>query len=213
MPIQYHIRPDGVFNYVYGSVDAKAVIKSIGHMVVTEYLASAPFYYVITDGRREAEEAIKQRIQAECDKQSLGVEIISANLVGIHPPTQVGAEFQKVLGAQEERERLVLAAETYQAQVIPLAMAAAERIKAEAQSTSYKTSTVAKAESDRFLKQLQAYTAMPRLFMLRSYLEVLEEGSQTTRKYVLSASLRDVMFDINLEEKERLNLFDADLGE
>ena len=213
MPIQYHIRPDGIYNYVYGSVDAKAVIKNIGHMVVTEYLASAPFYYVITSGRRDAEEKLKQRIQAECDARKLGVEIIAANLVGIHPPTQVGKEFQNVLGAMEEREKMVLAAEAYKAQLLPQAQSDALAIRERASAASYQTATVAKAVSERFLKQLQAYQTMPKLFMLKNYLDFLEKDCKDIRKYVLSNSLQGDVYELNLEEKERLNLFDANLGE
>ncbi len=213
MPIQYHIRPDGVYNYVYGSVDAREVIKNIGHMVVTEYLASAPFYHVITSGRRDAEEKLKNRIQAECDARKLGVEIIAANLVGIHPPTQVGKEFQKVLGAMEEREKMVLAAEAYKAQVLPQAKADALAIRERAAAASYQTATVAKAVSDRFVKQLQAYQTMPKLFVLKNYLDFLENDCKDIRKYILSSSLKGDVYELNLEEKERLNLFDANLGE
>ncbi|MBR7145109.1 MAG: hypothetical protein IKD10_09240 [Lentisphaeria bacterium] len=213
MPIQYHIRPDGIYNYVYGSVDAKAVIKNIGQMVVTEYLASAPFYQIITGGRRQAEAKLKERIQAECDARNLGVEIIAANLVGIHPPTQVGKEFQNVLGAMEEREKMILAAEAYKAQVLPQAQSDALAIKAQAAAASYQTSTVAKAVSERFLKQLQAYQTMPKLFMLKNYLDFLEKDCKNVRKYVLSSSLQGDVYELNLEEKERLNLFDANLGE
>ena len=213
MPIQYHIRPDGIYNYVYGSVDARQVIKNIGHMVVTEYLASAPFYNVITSGRRDAEEKLKKRIQAECDARNLGVEIIAANLVGIHPPTQVGKEFQNVLGAMEEREKMVLAAEAYKAQVLPQAKADALAIREQASAASYQTATVAKAVSDRFIKQLQAYQTMPKLFMLKNYLDFLENDCKDVRKYVLSSSLQGDVYELNLEEKERLNLFDANLGE
>ena len=213
MPVQYHVRPDGVYNYVYGSVDARQVIKNIGHMVVTEYLASAPFYHVITSGRKDAEEKLKNRIQAECDARNLGVEIIAANLVGIHPPTQVGAEFQKVLGAMEEREKMVLAAEAYKAQVLPQAKADAIAIREQAAARSYQTSTVAKAVSERFVKQLQAYETMPKLFMLKNYLDFLEKDCKDVRKYILSSTLQGDVYELNLEEKERLNLFDANIGE
>ena len=213
MPIQYHVRPEGVFDYVYGSVDAKQVIKNIGHMVVTEYLASAPFYQVITGGRKDAETKLRARIQMECDAQKLGVEIIAVNLVGIHPPTQVGAQFQRVLGAMEEREKMVLAAEAYKAQVLPQAQADALAIREQAAARSYQTATVAKAVSERFIKQLQAYETMPKLFMLKNYLDFLEKDCKDVRKYVLSSSLQGDVYELNLEEKERLNLFDADLSE
>jgi len=213
MPVQYHIRPDGVYNYVYGSVDTARMVKEIGHMVVTEYLASVPFYHVITDGRRETEEALTRRIQKAADAQKLGVQIIAVNLIGIHPPTQVGAEFQKVLGAMEEREKMVLEAQAYAATVLPQAKADALAITERAHAASYQTATVARAESERFLKQLAAYRSMPSLFVLKNYLDFLENDCKDVRKYILSSSLKSELFELNLEEKERLNLFDAGTGE
>ncbi len=213
MPIQYRIRPDGVYDYVYGSVDTEAVIKDIGHMVVTEYLATAPFYHVITSGRHETEETIKARMQKIADRQKLGVEIIAVNLVGIHPPTQVGTEFQKVLGAMEEREKMILEAQTYAAGVLPQAQADALSIHERAVSYSYRTATVAKAVSERFVKQLEAYQTMPSLFLLKNYLDFLENDCKDVRKYILSSSLKSEIYELNLEEKERLNLFDAGLSE
>ena len=213
MPVQYHIRPDGVYNYVYGSVDTARMVREIGHMVVTEYLASVPFYHVITDGRRETEAALTERIQKAADAQKLGIEIVAVNLIGIHPPTQVGSEFQKVLGAMEEREKMVLAAKAYAAAVLPQAKADALAIQERAHAASYQTATVAKAESERFLKQLAAYQAMPSLFVLKNYLDFLENDCKEVRKYILSSSLKSEIFELNLEEKERLNLFDAGLAE
>ena len=141
------------------------------------------------------------------------MDIIAANLVGIHPPTQVGIEFQKVLGAMEECEKMVLAAETYRAEVLPQAKSDALAIIARSEAQSNQTSTVAKAVSERFEKQLQAYNTMPKLFMLRNYLEFLEKDCKDVRKYILSSSLQGDVYELNLEEKERLNLFDANLGE
>ena len=213
MPIQYHIRPDGVYKYVYGSVDAPSVIKNIGHMVVTRYLAGAPFYRIITDRRRQSEEAIKQLMQQECDKQDLGVEIISVNLVGIHPPTQVGAEFQKVLGAQEQSKKMAMEAKTAAETLQNDAKAEAYEIRSLAVANKYRRIQVARAEQNRFLSQLKAYEVAPEIFKLRMYLDFLKNDCSDIRKYILSSDLQGEVYELNLEEKERLNLLDADLGE
>ena len=41
----------------------------------------------------------------------------------------------------------------------------------------------------------------------------LEKDCKDVRKYILSSSLQGDVYELNLEEKERLNLFDANLGE
>ena len=212
MPIQYHIRPEGVYKYVYGNVDSKVLIKNIGHMVVTRYLAGAPFYEVITYKRRDAEIAIKDMLQQECDKQDLGVEIISVNLVGIHPPTQVGAEFQNVFVAQEQCKKMDREAETAKIVLINEAEAEAFDIKQKALAYKNKKTAVAKAEEEQFRKQLTAYRVNPRLFRLRLFLDFLQNDCKDVRKYIISSDLKGEVFELNLEEKERLSLLDSDLG-
>jgi hypothetical protein len=54
---------------------------------------------------------------------------------------------------------------------------------------------------------------MPKLFMLKNYLDFLEKDCKDVRKYIISSDLKGEVFELNLEEKERLNLFDANIGE
>ena len=152
-------------------------------------------------------------MQQECDKQDLGVEIISVNLVGIHPPTQVGAEFQKVLGAQEQGKKMAMEAKTAAETMQNDAAAEAYEIKNLALAYKTRRINVAKAEQNRFLSQLKAYSVAPEIFKLRMYLDFLKNDCKDVRKYVLSSDLQGEVYELNLEEKERLNLLDADLGE
>jgi len=211
MPIQYHIRPEGIYKYVYGNVDSKVLVKNIGQMVVTRYLAGASFYDVITAKRREAEIAIRDMMQKECDKQDLGVEIISVNLVGIHPPTQVGAEFQNVSVAQEKSRKMDKEAQTAKTVLINEAQAQAYDIEQAAQAYKDSRIKVAEAESQRFVKQLEAYKVNPELFKLRLFLDFLQNDCKDVRKYVTSSDLQSEVFELNLEEKERFSLLDSDL--
>lgn len=213
MPIQYHIRPEGVYKYAYGSVDSKILIKNIGNMVMTKYLAGASFYRVITDQRREAENEIKRLIQEECDKQDLGVEIISVNLVGIHPPTQVGAEFQQVLVAGEKSKKRIMEAQTEAEKMKNSALAEQYRIRQLAEADKKIKVELAEAKKAQFEAQLKAYKVMPDIFKLRAKLDFLKNDCKNVRKYVLSSELQGEVYELNLEEKERLNLFDADLSE
>jgi regulator of protease activity HflC (stomatin/prohibitin superfamily) len=93
--------------------------------------------------------------------------------------------------------------------------AAAEAYEIKNLALAYKTRriNVAKAEQNRFLSQLKAYSVAPEIFKLRMYLDFLKNDCKDVRKYVLSSDLQGEVYELNLEEKERLNLLDADLGE
>jgi hypothetical protein len=53
---------------------------------------------------------------------------------------------------------------------------------------------------------------MPEMFRLRTYLKALEEDSTHIRKYILSDKFDHEVYQINLEEKTRYDLLDADLS-
>jgi hypothetical protein len=42
-------------------------------------------------------------------------------------------------------------------------------------------------------------------------LDFLENDCQNVRKYVVSSNLRNEVYELNLEEKERIDLVDTDL--
>lgn len=59
-------------------------------------------------GREKAKQVLTQRIQAAADRQRLGVEVVFLGVQGIHPPTEVAAEYEGVVGAVQEQQALVL---------------------------------------------------------------------------------------------------------
>ena len=133
--------------------------------------------------------------------------------MGVHPPVeQVAPAFQEVFGALEKKETMILAAQAYEAQIVPEAQAQALSIEQDAISYRYRTTQVARAEAMRFGSQLTSYLAMPAMFMLGEKLNLLEREGAGMRKFVLSAGLDNEVYELNFEEKERLDLLDADLG-
>ena len=62
-------------------------------------------------GRAQAKEVLTRNVQAAADKAGLGVEIVFLGIQGIHPPTQVAADYQKVVGAVQQKQALILGAE------------------------------------------------------------------------------------------------------
>ena len=213
IPIQYRVRPDGVMNYLYGNADPVAMLVRIGERVATRYLASSSMMEIIATGRSKAEEDMRKEVQRLADEAALGIDITAVNILGAHPPVgEVATAFQNVISAMEEKETAVLAAKSYRTTTLPESEVLATKLIADASSYKYRTSIVARAENKRFGNQLQAYKAMPEMFVLRSYLDFLKDDCRHIRKYILSPSYTSEVFQINLEQKERLDLTDADIA-
>ena len=212
IPIDYQIRRDGVMNYGYKNLDPEKTLTRIGEQAATEYLASSSMMEVMSTDRLGAEAAMKKRIQELADMHELGIRIVAVTILDAHPPVEkVAPAYQNVIGAMEERETMIWKAKAYAAKTLPEAESRALQITSDAESYRYTTKTVAEAESGRFNTQLITYRAMPSMFRLRSYLDFLEKDAKDIRKFVIASGLSSEVYELNFEQKERLDLTDADI--
>ncbi len=213
MPVQYRIRESQLMDFAYGSRDPEQILRRLSEQAATEYLASCSLMHIMSDSRIETTETMKKRIQQLADNERLGVEIVSVNLLDVHPPVEkVAPAFQDVIGAMEKKEASVLEAQAYAVKIVPEAESAAAKTEQEAASYSYRIRTVAEAESHRFAKQLRSYRAMPEMFMLNERLNLLEKDAANIRKFIISSTLNNEIYELNFEEKERFDLVDTDLS-
>lgn len=216
IPIEYRIKPsfEDVYNYAYGNASPVKILRKIGEQAAAEYMAGATMDELLSYGRRQAEQALAKRIQTLADQNKLGIEIVRVGIMDAHPPVEkVAPAYQEVIGALEEKETEILKANAYAATVVPEANASAMEIVEAARSYSNRISTVAKAESERFKFQLSAYRALPGMFKLNNKLDVLTQETAAIRKYIVGAGLKDEIYEMNFETRERLDLVDIDSAE
>ncbi len=210
IPVEYRIRPDGVFDFAYGNANPITTLTLIGQQAATEYMASTSFMDIMSSNRANAQAALRERIQTLADEHRLGIEITKVMILDSHPPVdKVAPAFQDVIGAMEERESTILRAENYAERTTPEAQAQALQIRSAAQAYSHTTTTVAKAEAARFGTQLETYKIMPRMFRLKAYLNFLERDCRDIRKFIVAAGLSNEVYELNFQSKERLDLIDT----
>ncbi|MCP4100214.1 MAG: hypothetical protein GY750_02110 [Lentisphaerae bacterium] len=212
IPVQYRIREKDLIRFAYDYQDGAKVLKKISEMEATRYLASVDFMDVMAHGRGKASSTLKSRIQKRADSINLGVDIVEVTILDAHPPVkEVAPAFQNVIGAMETKAAEILKAEAYQETVRPQIQSDRKRKVEDAKSYRFRVTKVAEAESERFNKQLQAYLVMPNMYKLRTYLSLLEKDAQDIRKFIVSATLPYEVYELNFEQKQRLDLIDADL--
>jgi regulator of protease activity HflC (stomatin/prohibitin superfamily) len=213
--VQYHIRKKDLIQYAYKNKDSQGMLKRIGRKVLTKYFASESMIEIMSSKREKVGPALKKLIQKGANQEGLGVEVVAVILLDAHPPIKdVAPAYQKVIGARQKKESMIYSAEAYKAKILPAARATQQKMMQEATSYRYDKIKVAEAESERFQQQLIGYEQMPHaLYKLRTYLSFLEKDCADIRKYILSANTPYQIYEINLEEKPRLDLIDTDLGE
>ena len=149
-------------------------------------------------------------MQQAADRQRLGVEIVFVGLAGVHPPLGVAAAFESVVGATEEREASILAAQGYRNSTVPLASANAARLGSEAVAYRVRRAELAQAEAQQFTRRLEASLRAPTVFRRRAYFDTLSDSLSGIRKYIVAAESEHDVLIFNLEEK--LNLDWMNLG-
>ncbi len=214
IPITYSIRPDGVIKYAYGNVNPDVVLKKIGEQALITYLAGMTIEEFIGAGRGDAEALLRREIQLLADKNELGIKIINVSILDAHPPVeQVAPAYQEEVAAIEVKETEILKAIAYAKRLEQETAALVFTITQSAESRKNTITTLAKAESERFAKQRAAFNAMPAMFILNAQMDVWESEGANINKYVVPAELKDMVYQINFENKERLDLIDIDSSE
>ena len=211
VPVEYRIRRDGVFDYLFANEDSRELIRLFAESEVVRYLSSSTFDEILSGDRRIIAETLKRNIQKMTDDGGLGVEIVNVNVQHIHPPMggEVSKKFEEIYIAGEQARIAVLNAESYRARTVPEAESAAMKLTAEARSYEFEVVRSAEAESRRFSAQLSAYEAMPMMFRLRSYLDFLENDCRGIRKFIVPAGLEKEIYELNFEVSPQLRLLDS----
>jgi modulator of FtsH protease HflK len=208
-PVQYQV--GDVRAWAYNHADSGALLKSVATREVVRYLVSVDFHEIMSTGRREAAEILRERIQERADELELGVSVVFVGLQDIHPPVEVAPDFQAVVGAQQEIEAEILRAHAFRARTVPAARAEAERKIREAEIYQIHTVANAAARAGQFTNQITAYAAAPQVYPERAYLQTLTRAIQDARKYVIGPADAHSVIQLDLQDKVRPDLLDIQI--
>lgn len=207
--IPLYFRVTDLHRYLYEHDDPNATLERVAHRELARFMAGMDFFGMFS-GMEVGAERLRRAIQSRAEELHLGIEVVFVGLEGLHPPVDVGEAFDDVVAAMEDQHATVLDAETYAIGKRPAAEGQAAQLEAEARAHQFRVERVARTEAARFHEQLVAFQAAPELFVLNSYLDVLENEAKTARKYVIATDGREVHI-LDLEEKLRPDLLDVDL--
>jgi membrane protease subunit HflK len=255
VPIQYQLK--NAYDFAYNNKDSEGLLSAICYREVVQFVASSVIESdaknnILTSGRAQAAQRLKERIQKRADENGLGVEIIFLGLQGFHPPPKVAPDYEAVTGAEQKKQAMILAAMADRNQKlsslagsVPLANelyelaaqwqrnktagdeTAVKKSEAEldnafaqangeiftklvqAQGYAYERKAAARADSERFIGQSQAFAAAPKIYAVEQRLNLLEEVLAPIRKYIVDIDPTDSeVLTIDLQEKLTPSLYD-----
>lgn len=211
IPVQYRVKD--LENWYYTYSNPEQLLQQIATREVVRFLVNVDMNSVMAEGRREAATALLENIQKRADALELGVELVFVGLQDVHPPVEVAAAYEQVIGAFQDKEARILQAKGYEAETVPKAYGEAARIVDEAEAYKSRVTAQAKAEGEQFKNQLIAFNASPNVYLWRKYLETLSAGMKDSRKFVIAADNTSDIVEFNLEDKMRPDLLDIPIPE
>jgi len=196
IPIQYQIR--NLVDWAYNHESSSNLLQQIATREIVRYLVSADLNEIMSHARLEAATALRDRIQAAANRYKLGATILFVGLQGIHPPVKVAPEYEKVVGAIQQKRAKILAAEADGIRTNALAGARAFTITNQAEAARITREMTELARAAAFTNQIPAFNAAPSVYRQRAYAQTFASATARARKYVLlTTNTQDViLFDL-----------------
>jgi membrane protease subunit HflK len=211
IPIQFQIT--NIVDWLYKNSESSNLLEQVATRAVVHYLAGADMNDVLSSGRLEAAQKLRDNIQAAANQYSLGAKIVFVGLEDIHPPTasQVAATYEKVVGAEQTHiaSNLLAHAEAIMTNSLADAVAFTTNSAAEAQLVRLETSSFANAAL--FTNQIPAYDAAPSIYKQRVYFQTFPVATANARKYVLLITNTQNVLIYELEDKIRDDLLNLNV--
>jgi membrane protease subunit HflK len=184
--------------YLYSAKDPEGILREVAYGVLLRTVAERTFFELVTAERDLLEQAIGKQIARELVPYSTGVELVSANLRDLHPPTSVAADFQEVVIATVDYETYINEAHGYANDLLPRARGEAEVMRSEALARKNQKIRIGKGERQRFFRTWEQYRRAPELTKRRLLLERLEWILPGREKYIVPPEAAEGAVDLLL---------------
>ena len=181
--VLYKIKDAGKF--LFNLRNPETTVKDMSESVMREIVGQRDLQFLLTEGRQEVEQDVRNLLQDILDSYQSGILIQSIQLQSIDPPDQVIASFDEVQRAKQDKERLVNEANSYLNKIVPNARGDAAKLIEEARA--YKEQVVKQAEgvAQNFIDVYNSYKEAPKVTKRRIYLETLRVVLEGKNKIIL----------------------------
>tara|TARA_Y100001970_G_scaffold287638_1_gene412802 strand:+ start:2633 stop:3730 length:1098 start_codon:yes stop_codon:yes gene_type:complete len=181
--VLYKVKDAG--NFLFKLRNPESTVKDMAESVMREIVGQRDLQFLLTEGRQEVEQDVRNLLQEILDSYESGVLIQSIQLQSVDPPAQVIDAFDEVQRARQDKERLVNEANSYANKIVPNARGEAAKLVEEARA--YKEQVVKQAEgvAQNFIDVYNSYKGAKEVTKRRIYLETLREVLDGKNKIIL----------------------------
>ena len=184
--VLYKIKDAGKF--LFKLRNPETTVKDMSESVMREVVGQRELEFLLTGGRQEVEQVVRNNLQDILDEYESGILIQSIQLQSVNPPALVIDAFDEVQRARQDKERLVNEANSYLNKIVPNARGDAAKLIQEA--TAYKEQVIKQAEgvAQNFIDVYNSYKDTKYVTRQRIYLETLTEVLEGPNKIILDST-------------------------
>jgi membrane protease subunit HflK len=169
--------------------------------VMREVVGDRTINEVLTVGRTEIQQEVKEKLQALADQYELGIRLTQVILKDVNPPVSVKQSWNDVNQAQQEKSSMINKAEAEKNMIIPKAKGEAERTIEDARGYAIERENNAQGDADLFKQVFSAYQKAPEVTRKRIYLETIGKVLATQQRddgkggFVVEQGPRKIIMD------------------
>ena len=167
-------RVNDPYKYLFKVKEPELTLRDISESSMRQIVGDRTVNEVLTIGRTEIAQSVKDLIQDLCNEYELGLRIEQVVLQDVNPPEEVKAAFNAVNQAQQEKETLINEAKSEYNKVVPRAHGEAKETVEKAEGYAIARINTAQGEATRFNLLYNEYVKAPEVTKQRIYLETMQ---------------------------------------
>ena len=194
-------RVDKAYEYLFKVRSAVETFRDMNEAVMREVVGDRTINEVLTVGRTEIQQEVKEKLQALADQYELGIRLTQVILKDVNPPVSVKQSWNDVNQAQQEKSSMINKAEAEKNMIIPKAKGEAERTIEDARGYAIERENNAQGDADLFKQVFSAYQKAPEVTRKRIYLETIGKVLATQQRddgkggFVVEQGPRKIIMD------------------
>ncbi len=171
--------------YLYNSEDPAEILKSLSQSHIRNVISSYDVDTILTTGKGEIQQKIKEAIQSELTTYDLGLLLTDIKLQDSEPPTrEVQEAFKEVETAKQDKDTAINVARAYENSQIPLAQAEADKLIQNAEFLKQDRINEANMQVAMFNAMYEQYKLNPDITRKRMFFEAVEQVLPGAKVYI-----------------------------
>ncbi|HEV8647747.1 MAG TPA: SO_0444 family Cu/Zn efflux transporter [Burkholderiales bacterium] len=181
--VQFRIK-DAVA-YTFNVAESDRLVRGASLAALRSVVARSGIDAIYTSERSGVESQVEETLQRVLDDTRSGVEILSFQLLYVHPPGEVHDAFRDVASSQEDKLRTINRANIFAVETVNQAKAEAAAMIEQALALKDQQILHAQGDAGGFGLKLRAYQRAPGLTRFRLQVESIEETLPGLQKFVM----------------------------